>query len=119
MIRVTFENITAGPGGTVNFRGGRISFTVEGHSGSGVKGDDIYCAGVSAVVQSCTVALGRIAGIEQDVVQRDGFLKSSMAVDEGHERLREAKAIIGVMITGLEEMRKLRGSSIEIMYKEV
>jgi uncharacterized protein YsxB (DUF464 family) len=119
VIRVTFENIAAGPDGTVVFRGGRVSFAVEGHSGSGVKGDDIYCAGVSAVVQACTVALGKIAGIEQDIVQRDGFLKSSMAVNDGHDRLREAKAIIGVMITGLGEMRKLRGSSIEIMYKEV
>lgn len=119
MIRVTFENITEGPGGDVGFRGGRISFTVEGHSGSGVKGDDIYCAGVSAIVQSCTVALTKIAGMEQEIVQRNGYLKSSIAVDGGHDGLREAKAIIGVMITGLGEMRKLRGFSMEIIFKEV
>jgi uncharacterized protein len=119
VIRVTFENITAGRDGAVDFTGDRVSFTVEGHSGKGVKGDDIYCAGVSAVVQSCTVALAKIAGMEQDIEQRDGFLRSVMSVGGARDSLREAKAILGVMVTGLEELRKLRGSSIEIIYKEV
>ncbi|HPA71575.1 MAG TPA: ribosomal-processing cysteine protease Prp [Spirochaetota bacterium] len=119
MIRVTFENIAAGGDGAVDFTGDRVSFTVEGHSGAGVRGDDIYCAGVSAIVQSCTVALAKIAGMKQEIEQRDGFLRSSMAAGGAHDRLREAKAILGVMVTGLEEMRKLRGSTIDIIYKEV
>jgi len=119
VIRVTFENIVADGRGRVDFTGDRISFTVEGHAGKGVKGDDIYCAGVSAVVQSCLVALVRIAGIDQDIEQRDGYLRSAMTVTADHGGFREAKAILGVMITGLGEMKQFPGSSIDIMFKEV
>ncbi len=119
MIRVTFENIVADGRGRVGFTSERVSFTVEGHAGMGVKGDDIYCAGVSAVVQSCLVALVRIAGIGQEIEQRDGYLRSEMTISPNQEGFREAKAILGVMITGLGEIKQFPGSSIDILWKEV
>ncbi len=119
MILVTFENFGLDAQGSVVVGRGRIVFTVRGHAPGGRKGEDVVCAGVSSLVQSCVVALARIAGVGQEIEQSDGFLRSSMELEDSFDKLREAKAILGVMITGLEEMRKLQGSSIDIIYKEV
>jgi hypothetical protein len=119
VILVTLENFGLDIHGSVVIGSGRVVFTVQGHAPGGRKGEDVVCAGVSSLVQSCVVALARIAGVSQELEQRDGFLRSSMELEDSFDKLREAKAILGVMITGLEEIRKLQKSSIDIIYKEV
>ncbi len=118
LITVTFENIAPGENGLADFTGENISFSLEGHSAFG-KGNDIFCAGVSAIAQSCVAALSRLGGVEQTITRRDGYMQSSMTISGGSPVLREARAIIGVMITGMELMKSLPGSDIEIIHSEV
>ncbi len=117
MIRITFENIAVGAKGLAEFRGGDISFAAEGHF-SLDKGSDIYCAGVSAIVQSCVVALSKL-GVHQKIERREGYLKSSMTIADDMPSLKEARAIVGVLITGVSLMASLPGSKIEIFHVEV
>jgi uncharacterized protein YsxB (DUF464 family) len=118
LITVTFENIVPGENGLADFTGENISFSVKGHSTLG-KGNDIYCAGVSAIVQSCVAAISRLGGVEQIITRRDGYVQSSMTISGNSPVLREVRAIIGVMITGMELMKSLPGSNIEIIHSEV
>lgn len=117
MIKVTFENIAAGAFGLADFRSENVSFTVEGHSQLGA-GSDIYCAGVSAVVQSCVASLSKI-GIDQKLERREGYLKSSIMISVDSSVFREARAIIGMMMTGVGLLASLPGSNIEIFLVEV
>jgi uncharacterized protein YsxB (DUF464 family) len=116
LIRITFENIGIGVNGLAEFRCENVSFAVEGHF-SLDKGSDIYCAGVSAIVQSCVASLSKL-GISQKFERREGYLKSSMTIEDDMPALKEAKAIVGVMITGVSLMASLAGSKIEIFHLE-
>ncbi len=117
MIKVTFENIAASANGLADFESENVSFAIEGHF-SLDKGSDIYCAGVSAIVQSCVAAISRL-GVQQKLERREGYLKSSMTIAPEMPMLREARAIVGVMITGVNLMASLPGSKIEIFHIEV
>ncbi len=112
MVKVTFENIAAGANGLAEFKSENVSFAIEGHF-SLDKGSDIYCAGVSAIVQSCVAAISKL-GVQQKLERREGYLKSSMIITPEMPMLREAGAIVGVMITGVNLMASLPGSKIEI-----
>lgn len=90
----------------------------EGHSGTGIKGEDIVCAGVSTLTQSCILAVSRVLKIRQNVVQRDGFLGSTVPVDGiTGESLVMLKAVIGMMVAGLLEIREGSPGSVEIIYE--
>lgn len=55
--------------------GGRLSgFSVIGHSGSAPSGEDIVCAGISALAITAANALETVGGISARLHSGDGFL---------------------------------------------
>lgn len=83
---------------------GRISaFSVHGHSGTAPKGQDIVCAGVSALAQTALLGLGRHLHREVDYhIDPSGDL---------HMKLREApddftETVLRTMRMGIEEIEK-------------
>jgi uncharacterized protein YsxB (DUF464 family) len=96
---------------------GRMEIIVEGHALSGRKGEDIVCAGVSALVQSCIASITKIAGFPQNVSQDGGFISSSVDMDGADPlKMRYLEAIIGTMLVGLQEIRKSYPDKIEIIF---
>lgn len=118
MITVRFINIEYGEKGLALFKSENIGFKVEGHSTKG-RGNDIYCAGVSAIVQSCIAALIKLGATNKTFEQGDGFVEFTVVIAYNSPILREAEAIVGVLITGMHLMKSLPGSSIEILFDEV
>ena len=93
-------------------RDGRISaFSVQGHSGTAPKGRDIVCAGVSALVQTALLGLGRHLHREIDFhIDPSGDL---------HMKLREApddlsEAILRTMRLGIEEIEKAYPDAVRL-----
>ncbi|MCX7679541.1 MAG: ribosomal-processing cysteine protease Prp [Spirochaetes bacterium] len=113
-----FKNIVQSDNGLAYFNGENISFTVEGHSTKG-KGKDIYCAGISAIVQACIAALTKIGAIFEKFEQRDGFLLLSLKIAKDSPIRKEVRTIIGVLMTGVQLMKALPGSQVEIFFDEV
>ncbi len=75
-------------------RAGRPSgFSVIGHSGSAPSGEDIVCAGISAVALTAINALESVAGIHTNPCVKEGVL--SIRLPAGlSPRQREAARII-------------------------
>ncbi len=117
MIRVTIEN--AGPDGDSRLRigSGWVRITVEGHSGTAAKGNDLVCAAVSTLSQACVVAISRVAEVRQQVVQRDGYLETVVGL-AGVDEARKAMltGMIGMMIAGLHEVAQTNPGTVEIIY---
>lgn len=85
-------------------------FTVSGHAKTAPHGQDIVCAGVSALVQSAIMGIERHLGREIDLGQDSGGL--TMSLTDSADSL--TGAIFETMLLGLTEIAKLYPKSVHI-----
>lgn len=62
-----------------------VSFAMTGHSGYATKGQDIICAGVSAVAQTAIGSLQELAGMNPDYNLEDGYIACRVMYPENAE----------------------------------
>lgn len=113
---MTFSNIDFHEGVCLREDGGSpVSIVVEGHSLTGKKGEDIICSAVSALSQTAVLSLAKLAGTDQDLIIRDGYLKSEFKTEilDGIYRER-VEVILGMLCIGLLEIIKSYPGTIEI-----
>ena len=84
-------------------------FKVSGHAG-GKKGQDIVCAGVSAIVQTAIIGIGHVANIPQTVTED----KDSMET-KWEARNIPLAVIEKTMKLGLEEIAKRYKDKVRII----
>ena len=92
---------------------GKISgCRVKGHNGE--YGADIVCAGVSSIVQTALLGIGKHLHREVSyrVASGDFFLKLKEAPDDFTE------AVLETMRLGLEEIQKIEPDAVKIAYRE-
>ncbi len=92
--------------------GGKISaFRVHGHSGTASKGQDIICAGVSALTQTALIGIGE--HLHRPItyeVDPGGDLR--MALESEPDDLTEA--ILETMLLGLTEIQRQSPKAVKI-----
>ena len=87
------------------------------HSGTAVKGSDVVCAAVSALIQTMILSISRILKIRQKLVQQDGFLSSEIVIDElGEEENKNLKFLIESFLLGIFEIQKQYPDKIKIEF---
>ena len=90
---------------------GKISgFSVTGHSGTAARGEDIVCAGVSALAQTALLGIGKHLHRETDYEVASG--KLSMKLKGAPDDLTEA--VLQSMLLGLREIEKLTPKAVRI-----
>ncbi|MFO7173955.1 MAG: ribosomal-processing cysteine protease Prp [Bacillota bacterium] len=98
-----------------NGAGQITEFEVYGHAGAGPYGQDIVCAGVSAVVFTALLGLRQVAGIPHQVVEREeeGYLRCRL---EGGSppAWERAQVILETMLAGLRDIEKDYGKHIRV-----
>lgn len=118
MIRIDFHNLSFDKGIVIIRPDAPVFLKVEGHSGSGKKGEDIVCAAVSALAQTTVLGITRIAGVEQNLAVRDGFIQSEIDVKEITPRKKEAlKIILDLFCMGIFEILRGNEEFIEINFE--
>lgn len=87
-----------------------IGFQVSGHAGHAPRGEDIVCAGISALTQAAVLGLQRHLGRNLDLVVKGGHLEMRL------EGLPDAgtAAILETMLIGLREIADLYRKSVQI-----
>ncbi|MCL5676432.1 MAG: ribosomal-processing cysteine protease Prp [Firmicutes bacterium] len=80
-------------------------FTVTGHSGFAPHGEDIVCAGVTALSEAAVLGLQRVAGVQPQVEMEDGFVRCELPPLAQAQEVK-AQAIIETMILGLRDIAK-------------
>ncbi|HRV15876.1 MAG TPA: ribosomal-processing cysteine protease Prp [Spirochaetota bacterium] len=117
MINVTLQGIILRDG-NIALSGNEIVITITGHSTKAAKGNDIVCAGVSALAQSVVVALEYWA-IVHSIVQDDGLLRFSIHVPLLNDReITRCESIVSVLVIGLNEIRKQYSQFLTINVNE-
>ena len=87
-------------------------FTVEGHAGFADYGQDIVCAGVSALAQAALFGLQDLLG---DVVRsemREGYLK--VLVDQSRAREEGPRAVFRTLELGLNAVHRSYPGAMEL-----
>ncbi|MDR2656227.1 MAG: ribosomal-processing cysteine protease Prp [Oscillospiraceae bacterium] len=78
-------------------------YTALGHTLYADAGEDIVCAGVSALTQSTVIALRRVARVTPRVVRKPGLLIVRVAKTSGMRR-HDAQIILLSCVRGLEQI---------------
>jgi hypothetical protein len=93
-----------------------VQITVEGHSGKGRKGNDVACAGISAIAQTAVVGISRVAGLRQRITQREGYLDSVVETSGDRGKTEALRVIIATMVAGLTELEKTYPGSMQMKF---
>jgi hypothetical protein len=80
------------------------SFSVTGHAGFRSAGEDIYCAGVSAVTQTALLGLIDHLHTEPEYRLEKGFMKCRLPSGLSEEDQEKAQIILSTMEKGLKSM---------------
>lgn len=119
MITVTLKKLFFD--GIVQFSdtAGKMSMTVEGHADCGVKGEDIVCAGVSALVQNYILSVSEVARLDLKVKQKSGSLKADIPLrGQGFFPLQVLTVLTHSLILGIQAMEKQYPEVIQLQILE-
>ncbi|WP_061214382.1 ribosomal-processing cysteine protease Prp [Syntrophomonas wolfei] len=100
---------------TINYKNNKIiSFKIEGHAGFAPEGEDIYCAGVSAVAQTALLGLIKQLTVEPKYKMEKGFLECELPPSLNEEELEKAQIILSTMEAGLLSMQEAYPGRIRV-----
>lgn len=80
------------------------SFRVEGHTGYADHGQDIICAGISAITQTALVGLLNYLEKKPVYEREGGLLTCTLGSDLSDDDALKAQVILGTMEMGLREI---------------
>ncbi|NLT20289.1 MAG: ribosomal-processing cysteine protease Prp [Syntrophomonadaceae bacterium] len=87
---------------TITWQGDFIKqFAVKGHAGFAEAGEDIYCAGVSAITQTALLGLLEHLSDKPDYKLENGFLTVTLPADLSPNDQEKAQIILSTMEKGL------------------
>jgi len=89
-----------------------LAYEGSGHSNCGKEGEDIVCAGISAILQTTFLGLKNYLNIPIKYKQKKGSFYCEIL--ETGKVEKEALAILQTMILGIEEIAKLHPKNVKI-----
>jgi uncharacterized protein len=94
------------------------SFTLSGHAQFANRGQDIVCAGVSAVSFGAVNAVISLTGVEPMIEQgKDGFLRCEIPGNLPEETEEKVQLLLEGMIVSLQTIEKDYGKHIKITFQ--
>lgn len=93
-------------------------FTIKGHSGFAQQGEDIVCAGVSAVAYTVVGALAELAGINS-YTEKDGYMKCRIPVGVEENLKPCIRIILETLVIGLKQIENEYREYVVIEEEEV
>lgn len=88
-----------------------IGLSIEGHAGAGAYGQDIVCAGISALAQSVILGLAKHLHRDINYDVKPGYL--SVALKEKADDLTEA--VFAVAVLGFTEIEKSNPKNVSLL----
>lgn len=92
---------------TVKTRNGFIVEVVaEGHSGYGVEGEDIVCAGISTIINTTLIGLLQVAGVNVNYCcdEQNANVRFTLPDDLSKEQRHDADIILSTMLCGIKSI---------------
>ncbi|MGG3453066.1 hypothetical protein D3C76_92650 [compost metagenome] len=93
---------------------GITGFEVEGHAGYAKAGEDIVCAGVSAVTVGTVNSIEALTGIVMDSRMKNGFLSADLPATARTEAEEQAQLLLASLVVMLKSIEESYGKYIQI-----
>ena len=117
MVSARFYNIIFNDGISFRNESKAIRIEISGHSGSGIKGRDIVCAGISTLTQTIILSIAQLLKIRQNLLNENGLLKTEILIDNlDMDQISKLKFIIETLLIGLLEISKEYPGSVNIEF---
>src|SRR5690606_35038743 len=89
-------------------------FKVEGHAHYADPGQDIVCAGVSAVTVGTVNSIESLTGVVMDSKMKNGFLSANLPHVKQTESREQAQLLLASMVVMLQSIEMTYGEYIQI-----
>ncbi|WP_040950122.1 ribosomal-processing cysteine protease Prp [Gorillibacterium massiliense] len=94
-----------------------LSFQVKGHASYADPGEDIVCAGVSAVTVGTVNAVEKLTGVVPVSRMKDGFLSARIPQDGDEGKRAEVQLLLESMVVMLISIEETYGAYIQVQDK--
>ncbi|QGQ95399.1 ribosomal-processing cysteine protease Prp [Paenibacillus psychroresistens] len=111
MIRVTIERLS--------LNDHIHSFKVKGHAMFADPGQDIVCAGVSAVTVGTVNAVEALLGFEMQSQMKDGFLQAEAPGNLDSQKQEKLQLLLESMVVMLQSIETSYGNYIKVKQSKV
>ena len=91
-----------------------IGFTLDGHAGAGVSGEDIVCAAVSSAAYMTANTILEIIDAQADVTVRDGYMSLTLT-----DKIADCQDILSGFRLHLEALQDQYPKRVHLMNTEV
>lgn len=91
-----------------------VSFSVDGHANYAKRGQDIVCAGVSAVTVGTVNSIEALTGVVLDSEMKNGFLSGRIKAPVEPETFAQVQLLLESMVVMLQSIEASYGKYIEI-----
>jgi len=100
--------------------GALVGYLSRGHSGYAQAGQDIVCAGISALTQSTLNGLLNVAQVplKYEIDDQKALLKAMITPDATEKQLEKAQILLETLLQGLQAIERSYPRNVRIFFEE-
>ena len=96
-----------------------VGFELTGHADAGAYGEDIVCAGISAITETALLGITDVLKLDAAWTRQEGHLRCELNRDTSPEDMAKAAIVFNTMIAGLTSLQQGYPKSLKFSYREV
>ena len=96
-----------------------VGFELTGHANQGAYGEDIVCAGISAITETALLGITDVLKLDAAIAQEEGHVRCELSRETAGEDLMKAAIVFNTMIAGLTSLQQAYPKSLKFSYREV
>ncbi len=100
-------------------QGTTVGFELTGHANAGAYGEDIVCAGISAITETALLGITDVLKLDAAWAQEEGHLSCVLSRETAGEDVEKAAIVFNTMIAGLKSLQRAYPKSLKFSYREV
>ena len=96
-----------------------VGFELTGHANQGASGEDLVCAGISAITETALLGITDVLKFDVVPTHEEGHMYCILPKDTSLEDMEKAAIVFNTMIAGLTSLRQAYPKSLKFSYREV
>ena len=100
-------------------QGTPVGFELNGHANEGAYGEDIVCAGISAITETALLGITDVLQLDAAYTHESGYARCELSRETSLEDREKAAIVFDTMIAGLTSLQQAYPQSLKFSYREV
>ena len=100
-------------------QGTPVGFELKGHADQGAYGEDIVCAGISAITETAILGIMDVLKLDAAYTHESGYARCELSRETSLEDMKKAAIVFDTMTAGLTSLQSAYPKSLKFSYREV